>query len=943
MANLRVDKITSTETFETTGSVQFDGANDHLDVGSAGDFNYLHDNTASFTAEFWVYPQLLNSRQTIFSTGGNSSSTGFCVRIMASGDAGSSNGYLVGAQTSKSSGGNYLYWDSDSTQLAADTWYHIAIVYDNTDETLKIYVNGKLTNSGFPHVEGTFGSHSTSNSSHSLHIGEEPYNNALDLTGHISNLRILNGVKLYTSNFKPPMRELEVTPETTLLCCQSKTDAILEKTGKTITANGNAVASELTPGILTPVPKAGAGSAITGSVEFDGTRDYLTSADNSDFAMGTGDLTIESWIYASDNADYRTIFDTSSSGQGGSNSNGIRFGVDNSGSAYIYTNGFLVTASSAITEGCWNHVAYTRSSGTHKLFVNGVERASSTTARDYTNDSCNIGTDQGNSELWKGYISNLRVIKGTALYTDDFIPPTRELKKVPGTVLLCCQDPDNPLTEATGKTITGYGDLQRADGVELITNGTFNSDVSNWTATDCTLTYSSGQMQVTRSGGGGLTANQAFTTVAGNKYNLSGTINSSGSRGDLRVYNGSGTGGSNIITLFGTNGAVTDLRGTFIASSTLSTVVISVDVNSTSVTVDNISVTLAEGSNKGSNFTPQVGDDRKVTFEGVTKINSDAYFYLPTGDTASRETTGTYNAGTRGIFGGGFVGPGSSDHRDTIQFINIATLGDAIDAGDLTVSRYGNAALASATRAVWAGGIVPSPAIYNTIDAVEIMSTGNAFDFGDLPTAVYYPAGFSNRTRGIYSGGASPTLQATLSYITISSKGNTQDFGDMGDARNSHSSFGSPTRGIVAGGWISPVRTNTMEYVTIATTGNAKDFGDLTRAQNYAGGLSSAIRGLVGGGNAGNPSSVSDIIDYVTISAMGNAQDFGDLTSARTEIGCCSSATRGVFAGAWSPSKVNTIDYVSIQTTGNAKDFGDLVNIGVMQEMGTSNGHGGLG
>ena len=57
------------------------------------------------------------------------------------------------------------------------------------------------------------------------------------------------------------------------------------------------------------------------------------------------------------------------------------------------------------------------------------------------------------------FISNLRVIKGTALYTHDFIPPTRELKKVPGTVLLCCQDPDDPLTEATGKTIVGYGDL----------------------------------------------------------------------------------------------------------------------------------------------------------------------------------------------------------------------------------------------------------------------------------------------------------------------------------------------------------------------------------------------------------------------------------------------------------------------------------------------------
>ena len=40
--------------------------------------------------------------------------------------------------------------------------------------------------------------------------------------------------------------------------------------------------------------------------------------------------------------------------------------------------------------------------------------------------------------------------------------------------------------------------------------------------------------------------------------------------------------------------------------------------------------------NRASNFTPQVGDNRKVTFEGVTKINSDAYFYLPTGNTESR-------------------------------------------------------------------------------------------------------------------------------------------------------------------------------------------------------------------------------------------------------------------------------------------------------------------
>ena len=94
---------------------------------------------------------------------------------------------------------------------------------------------------------------------------------------------------LYTENFKPPMKELEVIPGTVLLACQSKTNTILEKTGKTITAQGNAVASELTPGLLTPVPKSGGSSAIKGSVEFNGTSSnpggYLTVPNTTDLRL----------------------------------------------------------------------------------------------------------------------------------------------------------------------------------------------------------------------------------------------------------------------------------------------------------------------------------------------------------------------------------------------------------------------------------------------------------------------------------------------------------------------------------------------------------------------------------------------------------------------------------------------------------------------------------
>ena len=111
------------------------------------------------------------------------------------------------------------------------------------------------------------------------------------------------------------MRELEITPETVLLACQSKTDAILEKTGKTFTVNGNAVASELTPGILTPVPKAGGGSAITGSIVFDGGDDYLSIPDSDDFYFEDLKFTIELWAYTgTDTTNNRTLFSQWASG-----------------------------------------------------------------------------------------------------------------------------------------------------------------------------------------------------------------------------------------------------------------------------------------------------------------------------------------------------------------------------------------------------------------------------------------------------------------------------------------------------------------------------------------------------------------------------------------------------------------------------------------------------
>ena len=72
--------------------------------------------------------------------------------------------------------------------------------------------------------------------------------------------------------------------------------------------------------------------------------------------------------------------------------------------------------------------------------------------------------------------------------------------------------------------------------------------------------------------------------------------------------------------------------------------------------------------------------------------------------------------------------------------------------------------------------------------------------------------------------------------------------------------------------------------------------------------------------------------------------DFGNLTGIKSDGGTASSPTRGIFMGGTSgPSTLQTIDYIQIMTTGNAIDFGDMSAYPIEDNVGVSNGHGGLG
>ena len=333
---------------------------------------------------------------------------------------------------------------------------------------------------------------------------------------------------------------------------------------------------------------------------------------------------------------------------------------------------------------------------------------------------------------------------------------------------------------------------------------------------------------------------------------------------------------------------------------------------------------------------------------GITTMASSGAMSLPRGDTAYRGGRG------RGVFGGGYGQSQPCPDMNTLDYVTIATLGNAKDFGDLSVRRNAYPGGSSSTRGLFiAGRFSPTSTWYNTIDYITIQSTGNAFDFGDLiHNTNPVQKGTSNEIRSVYGGGyivgGSNEWLSTIGYFTIATKGNSSDFGSLMNPGRRQNTGSNGTRGIFAGtrgaNPGSPgVNTNHIEYVTIATTGNSQDFGDATKVgNNTSGSMTSSTRMVMQAGV--NPSG-QNTIDYITMASLGDAIDFGDVSSTMREFSSStSSPTRGVFntgsTGLGTPTN-NTIEYLTIATTGNSSDFGDLTALrGVGASL--SDSHGGI-
>jgi len=675
----------------------------------------------------------------------------------------------------------------------------------------------------------------------------------------------------------------------------------------------------------------GGRNAIDGSVFFrgyvDGTAaDWLQTADLDDYDMGTGDFTFDCWIkVAQSSGGYAGIF-----GCYNFDNAGLCIQIQNNGVIRLVNPSAIDQTGSTVlwgpsgTMGDWHHIAVARSGSTIKAFVNGIQEISHSysSAIDFTvGGAAVIGildrNDYPGDYDLKGYISNLRLIKGSALYTANFTPPTEKLTAVDGTVLLCCQDSDDPTQEALGKTITGYGNLNKVtDDVELVTNGHFNTDVSGWTVTQGAFQWTAGQAEITSPA---TTISQNITTVVGKRYRIEGTANDTANTSN----NVGMTLGSRQVYLPSDSfrPAAYTFTGYWTATSTTTVAQFWGGTDALSKW-SNVSVKLAESPKQSSNSLPPVGVDEGVTFGGETKHNTQGVMYFPTGDTSQRGRG-------RGVYMLGYSHP-SGGEQSGLEYFDIQSSGNTTKFGDLTTTYYNLGSGSSATRGVWCGGYdgASSPDTdINNIEYITIATTGNTKDFGDRTTVGRAVAAVSSETRVCMAGGNSPHTD-TIDYITTASVGNATDFGNLGGQRTSMcNSAASTTRGVFAGGYQgSPVSdaVNTIEYITIASTGNATNFGDLTHKarDSYGGTVSSNTRGCIAQATA--TPALTNTIDYVTIASTGNAADFGDLTVAKDQFGSCSNSIRGVFIGGRTPTYINSMDYIIVATTGNATDFGDV-------------------
>jgi hypothetical protein len=311
-----------------------------------------------------------------------------------------------------------------SYAITKNSWVHVALVRSGTGAgQTALYING--TSVATAAVSSNFSSTSANIGCRYAAVGSNWY----PVNGYISNLRISNNARTITV----PTAPYSSDANTLFLGLQS--NRFINSSGTALTTNGTPQVQAFQP--FSP-PASYAAATYGGSGVFNGSTDYLSLADNAALQLSTGDFTIEGWFYISGatSTAYNLISKgAAATGWSLNTTTGARI-------QFSYTASNLTGSTTTLVANAWYHIAVVRSgsaSGNLKIYLNGVQEIASAGA---VNDDFNqtstmyISASRTATVPLNGYSSNIRVVKGTAIYTAAFTPPTLPVTAVSGTSLL---------------------------------------------------------------------------------------------------------------------------------------------------------------------------------------------------------------------------------------------------------------------------------------------------------------------------------------------------------------------------------------------------------------------------------------------------------------------------------------------------------------------------
>ena len=382
-------------------STYFDGSGDHFIFVDSS----LAEGTGDFTLECWFYLTAnLQQNHTIF---GHGATPGYQIC------AGNVNeiGFMK-------DGTNRLL---KTATLNLNQWYHI--VYQRASGTLYGFLDG--VSLGTISMTDDF---TNTGIEVGVNRGGTEY-----FEGYIRDVRIVKGTTIYNTSettFTPPTETLTAVSgsgySTTLLTCHKP--YIVDGGANSLepTISGDPETKPFSPYDYNEYSATDHG----GSVYFDGNGDYLLTPTSSDFTYGTGDFTIECWVYIpSHPSNYSYLF-----AQGNSTSNTNSFGVYIQNGVFKMWNGAnILTGTTSYSLNTWTHLSLSRSGSNLKFFIDGAQEGSTITNTSNISTGSSAGIEiarwvgVGDGAHFNGYITDFRVVKGTSVYSSNFTPPTAPL------------------------------------------------------------------------------------------------------------------------------------------------------------------------------------------------------------------------------------------------------------------------------------------------------------------------------------------------------------------------------------------------------------------------------------------------------------------------------------------------------------------------------------